>query len=129
MVLGASLASLLVVFAAQVGCGGSAEAGVPTRAEVISCIKAGGGRPWGMAPTYPGGIHGRYEKAYALGPDGGHIGILLAEEPTFTHFVVQGFDTIHEYEALPAVDGHALILLDTVPTKGDRRLAFKCLGA
>jgi hypothetical protein len=113
------------------GCGGgdSSSTGVPTAAEVTSCVIGGGGQKWGQTPIQPKGFPSHLESSVTVGPEFAHITVYISRRPAFNQNLAEGFDEIGEYQATVLYGGRGLLLLDHDIKKKDKELASECIEA
>jgi hypothetical protein len=117
----------LVLTGLLAGCSDDSRVPVLTSASVMRCVLDGGGEKWPLTPQMPKGAPTRFETVYTIGPDRGHIGILISRPHTFTERLAKEFDEIGEYRATPTREGRVLVLLDGEISKADRTVAFECV--
>jgi hypothetical protein len=111
------------------GCGGtsSADAQIPTKAELTQCISEAGGEPWSQIPTLPPGFPPVKPEVVMVGPYAAHISYYVDKRPVFSQKTIKEFGEIQEYQAYPRFNGRVLVLLDPDITPKDKELAFSCL--
>jgi hypothetical protein len=127
--LGCAIAGLLFLPSLLAACGGSssADAAIPGKAELMQCVKDGGGQWWNQFPLLPKGFPSGTAEVDVIGPKSAHITYYVAKRPVFSKKTAEGFAEIGEYVAYPRSGGRVLVLLDPGTGKEDRELAFSCL--
>jgi hypothetical protein len=126
----ATLACAALLF----GCGGggestSAQSGGPavlTPAAVKRCLREGAKELRYAPPLAPKGSPLHAYAIFAIGPGGGHVGIVLSRRPALTARLVKAYDHRHEFKAVATQEGRAVMLFDWTSTKPDRELALEC---
>jgi hypothetical protein len=86
----------------------------------------GGGERWPLVPNLPKGSPPLVKFVRFIGPQRGHIGIVLSLPAGKTPQLARAFDELGEYRAIPAQDGRALVLIDPNMPPVDERLALAC---
>jgi hypothetical protein len=93
---------------------------------VTKCIREGGKELRYAQPLVPKGNPLYAAAVYGIGPDDGHVGVILSLRPKVTAGLLKVLELRHEYRAVPTRDRRAIMLFDFKSKPADRALTIKC---
>lgn len=137
-----ALAIGLLALAGLAACGGDSGGGAEAEAEptttsepvdaatqVLSCIEERGGEEWPLSPIMPDDAPAELETVYAIGPDRGHIGVIMSLEPALGRRLAKELEEIAEYRAIPIKGGREVLIYDPGLSVPDKSTIYDCSGA
>jgi hypothetical protein len=127
----AVLAIAVIAAAALPGCGAGSGGG--TEAEtadaatrVLRCIESRGGEEWPLSPILPDDAPSDLQTVYAIGPERGHIGVIMSLQPAEGRRLAKELEEIAEYRAIPINGGRDVLIYDPGLRVPDKATIYDC---
>lgn len=123
------LTALVSAAIALAGCGGGSGEetdGDATATAVLRCIEERGGEEWPLSPIMPEDAPTELQTVYAIGPERGHIGVIMSLEPAEGRRLAGQLEEIAEYRAIPINGGRNVLIYDPGLRVPDKATIYDC---
>jgi hypothetical protein len=129
-ILGALMASAVLLASCGGGSAAETDDGPSDEAPaILRCIEERGGEEWALSPVLPDDAPSELETVYAIGPERGHIGVIMSLEPEVAERLSEQIEEFGEYRSVTVNEDTDVLIYDPGLGLADKMAIYDCAEA